>query len=130
MHNCPKCKNKTQIIKTDGYEFCKTCNGTINNPYIMQKCEFCEKKVKIIERIILDYPSYLIIRLNIGEFESINGFNKVTSAMQNLNIDYDKIKNLKEYCSNKIRNYSSIDNYEYVLMNMIKYSKKMEKLSL
>ena len=88
----------------------------------MQKCD-CGKKAKIIERKILYYPAYLIIRLNIGEFESSNGFNKLTSDMQNLNIGYDKIVNLKEYCSNKIRNYSSISNYEYVLMNMIKYSK-------
>ena len=123
MYNCPKCKNKTQIKKgTDTYEFCKTCKGNITNPYLMQKCD-CGKKAKIIERKILYYPAYLIIRLNIGEFESSNGFNKLTSDMQNLNIGYDKIVNLKEYCSNKIRNYSSISNYEYVLMNMIKYSK-------
>ena len=40
----------------------------------MEKCPFCKNKVEISKRKILEYPSYLIIRLKIGNYEEKKGF--------------------------------------------------------
>lgn len=125
QHHCPRCKEKTQIInEPDEYEYCKKCDKIINNPKLIVECPDCKKdKATIRKKEILEYPSYLIIRLNVGEFDSKKGFINVTSDIQYLSIRYEKINDLKQYCSKKIRNYSTIDNYEYDLINMVKYSK-------
>ena len=90
------------------------------------KCDKCKNDVKIEKREILEYPAYLIIRLNIGEFREKEGF--INSDELNYNIKYNKIKDLKSFTSKKNKNYNEISNYKYSLINSILYSKIDQKI--
>ena len=100
----------------------------INNNAHYEKCPKCGNKAKIIKKEIIHYPDYLIIRLNIGEFKEKEGFVKNVDIPK-YQIKYDKIKKLKDYCSNKSIQYNNIHNYVYNLICMIQYTKIEEKIT-
>ena len=120
------CKNKQKSSNNNEFEYCPNCNNIINTPFMNDKCEKCKNYVKIEKREILEYPSYLIIRLNIGEFREKEGF--INSDELNYNIKYNKIKDLKSFTSKKNKNYNEISNYKYSLINSILYSKIEQKI--
>ena len=98
----------------------------IGNSVQYEKCPKCGKNAKIVKKEILHYPSYLIVRLNFGEFKEKEGFIK-KDDIQYYYIKYDKIKILKDYCSNKSAQYNDIQNSKYYLNCMIHYTKLQEK---
>ena len=98
----------------------------ICNSFQYEKCPKCGKNAKIVKKEILHYPSYLIVRLNFGEFKEKEGFIK-KDDIQYYNINYEKIKILKDYCSNKSVQYNDIQNSIYNLECMIHYTKIVEK---
>lgn len=109
--------NSFTSLKIDNlleYYFLDKTLDNIEYPSI--NCSKCNKEAKIYSKKMLLYPKYLIIRLNIHEFhqqkESLDD-----SLKLNLNNDYDKIENLKNYCADEIKN----NNIEYELINMINY---------
>lgn len=77
-------------------------------------CKECGNKLAIIGRKIINYPEYLIIRLNRGKFNEKDGFEE----KQSLSINYEKIVNLGNYSSEKIIN-ENINSKEYNLINMV-----------
>ena len=116
-----KCGIRTDTNNTKEFEYCPKCNKIIKTPFMNGKCKECQKDVLIHKREILEYPLYLIIRLNIGEFKEGQGFND--NDEYNYRINYTKIETLQKFFSNKNIKYNDINNYEYNLVNKILYSK-------
>ena len=86
-------------------------------------CPECKNKLIIIGRKIINYPEYLIIRLNKGEFNEKDGFEFKESFF----INYENIENLENYCSEKIIN-ENINSKKYVIINMVNsYEDKNDK---
>ena len=77
-------------------------------------CPECENKLIIIGRKIIDYPEYLIIRLNKGKFNEKDGFEENESFA----INYENIENFEIYSSEKITN-EKINSKKYVIVNMV-----------
>ena len=125
-NNFCKCENRIINNNPTVYEYCPKCEKIINSPLMYEKCSKCNKNKKIIKREILEYPPFLIIKLNIGEFKEKEGF--INNIDTNLEINYDKIKEIKNYYSNQNKQYNNIHNYEYDLISMIQYSKIEEKI--
>ena len=98
----------------------------IGNSVTYEKCPKCGKNAKILKKEIIHYPSYLIVRLNLGEFKEKEGFiNK--DNMPYYFVNCDKIKELKKYCSNKSLQYNNIGDSIYNLISMIHYTKLEEE---
>ena len=116
-----KCGIRTDTNNTKEFEYCPKCNKIIKTPFMNGKCKECQKDVLIHKREILEYPLYLIIRLNIGEFKEGQGF--IDNDEYNYRINYTKIETLQKFFSNKNIKYNDINNYEYNLVNKILYSK-------
>ena len=128
---CPNCNNKFERIKnTDEYEHCPKCDKIIYSPRLYKKCTKCGNYAKIMKKEILEFPLYLIIRLDLGSFDEKIGFKSIDlDSLSKIYINYYKISNLSEYCSNKNRRYTNINKYEYDLINMIKYQNVDNKIS-
>ena len=118
------------IMKNDeGYSFDETDIDFFLKYYFLQKktkdiksscidCPKCGNKAEMIKKEILEYPEYLIIKLDQGKFEK-DGFKD--SFEISIDIDYKEI--------NKISNNSGKNiNFEYKLISMIKYCYSREKL--
>ena len=103
-------------------------NKKIKNYVHHEKCPKCGNKAKMIKRKIIHYPNYLIIRLNIGEYKEKEGFVK-KGDIPIYQIKYDKIKKIKDYCSNKSIQYNNIHNSVYDLICMIQYAKIENKIT-
>lgn len=90
-----------------------------NIPKISEPCPHCKKNAKIVKKEMLEYPPYLLIRLNRGEFEEKKGFvNNID--IPDININYEIIKYINTFCSNKIKKYNNIM-FEYELICLINY---------
>ena len=124
-HFC-KCENNITYNNPTEYKYCHRCNKIINSPLMYNKCSNCKKQKKLIERKILEYPLFLMIKLKIGEYKEKEGF--INGLNTNLEIVYDKINIIKNYLSNKNKKYNDINNYEYNLISMVQYSKIEEKI--
>ena len=84
-------------------------------------CPQCGNKLIIIGRKIIDYPEYLIIRLNRGKFNEKDGFEEKKSFA----IDYENIENLEDYSSEKIIN-EKINYKKYSLIDMVNFYEDKE----
>ncbi len=90
-----------------------------NMSKISEPCPNCKKNAKIVKKEMLEYPPYLLIRLNRGEFEEKKGFvNNID--IPDININYEIIKYINTFCSNKIKKYNNIM-FEYELICLINY---------
>ena len=85
-------------------------------------CPQWGNKLIIIGRKIIDYPEYLIIRLNRGKFNEKDGFEEKESFA----IDYENIEKLEDYSSEKIIN-ENINSKKYALINMVNPYEDKEK---
>jgi ubiquitin C-terminal hydrolase len=70
---------------------------------MMEKCSSCKNKSEISKRKILEYPSYLIIRLKIGDFVEKEGFVNMNEEISSLMIKFKEIKNMEYYASDSIK---------------------------
>ena len=90
-----------------------------NNNQLSKKCPLCQKDAKIISREILEYPSYLIIRLNRGKFDGEKGFID-NIDIHDVKIKFDKILYIKNYRSSQIKDKEN-NNIKYELISMVNY---------
>jgi hypothetical protein len=91
-------------------------------------CPKCKKDAKIIKKEILEYPSYLIIRLKRGEYIEKKGFiNNID--INDIKIKYGKIKHINIFHSPLNKEDNNIKR-EYELICMVNYMKdtKTEKI--
>ena len=79
-------------------------------------CPNCGNKLIIIGRKIIDYPEYLIIRLNRGKFNEKDGFEE----KQSYAINYENIEKLEDYSSKNIIN-DKINTKKYALIDMVNF---------
>ena len=94
---------------------------TINNDKLESyDCPKCKTESKIIKKEILEYPQYLIIRLNEGEFKGDKGFD-IKDDIPDININIKKIKYMKIYHSKKYNNNNNNNKLEYNLISIINY---------
>lgn len=121
-----KCGIKPNNNNLKEFQYCPKCNKIIKTPFMNGKCKKCEEDVIISKREIIEYPLYMIVRLNLGEFKEGKGFVNIDEF--NYNIDYDKIEQLQMFFSSKNKKYDDINNYEYNLINSIVYSKLGNKI--
>ena len=124
-HFC-KCENKKINNNPTVYEYCPKCEKIINSPLMYNRCSKCKNQKKLIKREILEYPPFLIIKLNLGEFKEKEGF--ISNIHTNYDINYDTIKEIKDYYSKKNKKYNDINNFEYNLISMIQYSNYERKI--
>ena len=109
----------------DGYSFESTSIDFLLKYYFLSEntsilCPNCGIKAKMIKKEILEYPQYLIIRLNQGKFDAKKGF------IENIEIPIQDIKyeKITEISNNSGKNI----NFEYNLIGMINYCNKDEKI--
>ena len=88
-------------------------------------CPNCGNKLIILERKIISYPEYLIIRLNRGAFNQKDGFEEKESFSL-FSINYENIENLENYSSEKNIN-GNINSKKYTLINMVNSYKDEKK---
>ena len=94
----------------------------------MEECPSCKNKVEINNRKILEYPSYLIIRLKIGDYEEKKGFTNMKDKIPSFNIKLKEIKNMEIYISDLVKMNKTNNKYEYELLSMICYLKDDNKI--
>ena len=92
----------------------------------MEECPSCKNKVEIINRKILEYPSYLIIRLKIGDYEEKKGFVNMNETIPSFEIKLKEIKNMEIYISDSLKKNKTNNKYEYELLSMICYLKDLK----
>ena len=147
IYNCEKCKQNFEIIKVfniitidyrkiinflqnEGNSFASLDIDDFLEYYFLRKsinddklqsydCPKCKTESKIINKEILEYPEYLIIRLKEGEFEGNKGF-KIEDDIPDISLHYKKIKYMRVYHSKKIESYNK-NKLEYNLISMIHY---------
>ena len=102
------------------YYFLKKDLNTI--PKSDEICPNCQENSKIINKEILVYPPYLIIRLNRGKFEEKKGFIE-NIDIDGININYKKIKYLKIFHSQLMKKKYNNIKFEYDLIAMVNYVK-------
>lgn len=91
---------------------------TNNDELQSYNCPKCKIQSPIIKKEILEYPQYLIIRLNEGEFKGDKGFD-TKNDIPEININYKKINYIKIYHSKKtVKNNNKL---EYNLICLINY---------
>jgi len=89
----------------------------------MEECPSCKNQVEISKRKILEYPSYLIIRLKIGDFEEKKGFVNMNDKIPSYNIKLKEITDMEIYISDSLKKNKANNKYEYELLSMICYLK-------
>ena len=94
----------------------------------IEECPSCKNKVEISKRKILEYPSYLIIRLKIGDYEEKKGFINMDEQISSLNIKLKEIENMEVYISDSLKINKKNNKYEYELLSMICYLKDNNKI--
>ena len=118
------------LMKNDeGYSFDETDIDFFLKYYFLQKktkdikslcidCPKCGNKAEMIKKEILEYPEYLIIKLDQGKLEK----NRFKDSFEiSIDIDYAKIIEISNNSGKNI-------NFEYKLISMIKYCYYGEKL--
>ena len=113
----------------EGYSFDETDIDFFLKYYFLQKktkdikslcidCPKCGNKAEMIKKEILEYPEYLIIKLDQGKLEK----NRFKDSFEiSIDIDYAKIIEISNNSGKNI-------NFEYKLISMIKYCYYGEKL--
>jgi hypothetical protein len=99
-------------------------NRLDNKKEKMEECPSCKKKIEITKRKIIAYPSYLIIRLKIGDYEEKKGFVNMNQKVSNLSIKFKEIKNMEVYISDSLKKNKTNNKYE--LLSMICYLKDLK----
>jgi len=110
------------------FEFIFLNKNLNNKTEKIEECPSCKNKVEISKRKILEYPSYLIIRLKIGDYEEKKGFINMDEQISSLNIKLKEIENMEVYISDSLKINKKNNKYEYELLSMICYLKDNNKI--
>ena len=110
-------------MKNDCLDFIFLNKKLDNKKEKMEECPSCKKKVEIIKRKILEYPSYLIIRLKIGDYKEKEGFVNMNEQISSRILKFKEINDMEIYISDSLKKDKTNNKYEYELLSIICYLK-------